>query len=39
MMTMDAKKVEKIIKAIERFTPCIDEELIDALEDLRREAA
>ena len=39
MTTMDIKKVEKIVRAVERFVPNLDDELIEALDELRREAA
>ena len=35
---MDVKKVEKITSAIVRFVPSLDDELIDALNELKAEA-
>ena len=35
---MDARKIEKIVKAVEKFVPVLDEDLVEALEELRLES-
>lgn len=37
--TMDRDKINRIVNAVERFVPCLDEDLIEALDELRKEAA
>ena len=39
IMDMDARKIERIVKAVEKFVPVLDEDLVEALDELRREAA
>ena len=34
---MDAKKIERIVQAVEKFAPVLDDELVAALDELRAE--